>query len=139
MKGFKLRRVLAILWMAVLLQLPGLMTFSQAQEDPESSAYFNFEPFITNFEGDPPGLIKVDASLRIDAGLETVIARHLPYIRHEVIMLLNRQHDETLATVDGREQIRQQALTLIRQIIRDEAGLDGVNELLFTAFLTQKN
>ena len=139
MKSFKVRSVRAVLWLAFSLQFPGFATLSQAQNIPEDSAYFTFKPFITNFDGDSLGMIKVDASLRIDATLESAVARHLPAIRHEIIMLLNRQQDEILSTVDGREQIRLEAIDVIRRIIRTEEGRKGVNDLLFTAFLTEKN
>ncbi|HSB96408.1 MAG TPA: flagellar basal body-associated FliL family protein, partial [Spongiibacteraceae bacterium] len=77
-----------------------------------ASEYLDLKPaIITNFGGvGPIHFLKAEIALRVGKNQETgvVVQHHIPQIRHTLVMLLSRQTDETLSTMQGKEQIRQE-------------------------------
>lgn len=107
-----------------------------------TSEYMDLKPaIVTNFGG--PGQIhflKAEISLRVGKNPENGIAvqHHIPQIRHTLVMLLARQTDETLGTMQGKEQIRQDALAAVQKVLQDEEGKKLVEDLLFNNLIVQR-
>ncbi len=104
--------------------------------------YIDIKPaLITNYGGPGPiHFLKAEMTLRVSKEHEanTHVARHMPQIRHELIMLLSRQNQENLETMTGKEQLRQEALTAVQKIVETETGKKLVEDLLFTNFVIQQ-
>lgn len=97
-------------------------------------------PFIANFGGTGKlKYLKTEIALRMDdspvAGVG--VRHHMPYIRHVLVMLLSRQSAENLATTEGREALRQEALEEVRRVLMEEEGEQHVVDLLFSSFVVQ--
>jgi flagellar protein FliL len=104
--------------------------------------YVPLEPaFVVNYGGEGRlRYIKANLTARFSTTEAADAAKlHLPYLRNNLLRLLASQTDETLSSQAGKEALRQQALTEIRQLLKLESGLEsGVEDLLFTTFIVQK-
>jgi flagellar FliL protein len=58
-------------------------------------------------------------------------------IQDALRILFTEQNNETVSTVAGREQLQQQALERVRQILAEETGKDGLDQVYFTRFFLQ--
>jgi flagellar FliL protein len=107
-----------------------------------ASEYLDLKPaIITNFGGAGPiHFLKAEISLRVGKNPENNIAvqHHLPQIRHTLVMLLARQTDQTLSTMQGKEQIRQDALVAVQKIMQEEEGKPLVEDVLFNNLIIQR-
>ena len=107
-----------------------------------ASEYLDIKPaIITNYGGPGPiHFLKVEITLRLsketDANLK--VARHMPHIRHELIMLFSRQNEDALTTMPGKEQLRQEALAAVQKVVESEENKKIVDDLLFTNFVIQR-
>ncbi len=111
----------------------------QANERPVH--YFAIEPpFVVNvLEG--PRARHMQVRMQIMTHDRKVIAKleeHMPAIRHGLIMLLSGQSGETVRSTAGVEQLRLEALEVMRETLAEVAGLqDGIEELYFTDRVVQ--
>lgn len=83
--------------------------------------------------------IKADIALRLqnNAAADSV-RHHMPYIRNNLVMLFSAQSDESISSQEGKEALRQEALQVVRDVIKKEDQAEGVVDLYFNAFLIQK-
>jgi len=97
-------------------------------------------PFVVNYGG--PGrlkYIKADLSVRLqDANAANSVRHHMPYIRNNLVMLFSAQTDESIASQEGKEALRREALEEVRNVLLQEDQQEGVIDLYFNAFLIQK-
>lgn len=74
---------------------------------------------------------------RDQAALDAV-TEHMPIIRHNLLNLFTAQMLEVAeAPSSGIEDLRNLATTEVKAILRHEIGRDGIEEVLFTSFVTQ--
>lgn len=106
------------------------------------SEYLDLKPaIITNFGGvGPVHFVKAEISLRVGKNPENniTVQHHLPQIRHTLVMLLARQTDDTLSTMQGKEQIRQEALAALQKVMQEEEGKPLVEDVLFNNLIIQR-
>lgn len=161
-----LRRVLILIFLGVCAALPvwaqdegedagASVEATAAETDPEGvvveaenvpmrntgAIYIPLKPaFIVNYGG--PGrlkYIKADISVRLqDAKAANSVRHHMPYIRNNLVMLFSAQTEESIASQEGKEALRQEALQEVRNVIMQEDHQEGVIDLYFNAFLIQK-
>ncbi len=107
-----------------------------------TSEYMEIKPaLITNYGGPGPiHFLKAEITLRVGKQPETrdAVAHHLPRIRHELIMLLSRQNEVDLESMEAKEKLRMTALTTIQTFMEAETGKKNVEDLLFTNFVIQR-
>jgi flagellar protein FliL len=107
-----------------------------------TSEYLDLKPaIITNFGGPGPiHFLKAEIALRVGKNPDDNLAvqHHLPQIRHTLVMLLARQTDETLSTMQGKEQIRLEALAAIQKVLQDEEGRSIIADVLFNNLIIQR-
>ena len=131
-----------------LLCLVGVFAVTALAEEGEEvvapkALYYELKPsFVTNF-GDASTkkikFVKTDISLRVfgDEALKVIMA-HDALIRHQVVMLLSKQTEETMAVIDGQEKLRLQILDQVKAALKQETGKEQVDDLLFTTFVIQR-
>lgn len=128
---------LFLLWMAA----PGVFAQDEAAED-SSSRYLDLKPaFVVNYGGAGRlRYLKTDIALRIGGGISgpSGVRRHMPYIRHTMVMLLSRATEEDLSSMEGRELLRQSCLEAVRELLLREEGEEYVQDLLFNSFIVQR-
>lgn len=132
------------LWLAVALVPP----MAWAAEGP----YMALEPpFVVNLQGEGRARymqVKVQV-MSHNPAVMAAIQEHMPPIRHAMIMLLAHQDAKTMYDVQGREQVRQEALATLRRVLKEQAGIDenttdeegnplpGLEAVYFTDFVIQ--
>jgi len=83
--------------------------------------------------------VKTDITLRIQgAEAHEAAMYHLPAIRHEVVMLLSRQSEESMATGSGRDAVRAAAKVEINRLLAEEESEAAVEDVMFTNLLLQR-
>lgn len=106
------------------------------------SEYMELKPaLITNYGGPGPiHFLKAEITLRVGKLPETreTVAHHMPRIRHELIMLLSRQNETDLESMEGKEKLRQDALGTLQKFMEAETGKKNIEDLLFTNFVIQR-
>lgn len=134
---------------ALLLTLtlfPGL-ALAQSKEEPKEGegeagetakvAYVAMEPsFVTNFTDEKIRYIRTDVSIKVKGEkTKEAIMAHTYAIRHHLVMLLNRQTEENLRSVEGRTQLAQDATAEVISVLQSEDNPTDVEEVLFTSFV----
>lgn len=105
--------------------------------------YMELKPtFVANFgpiESRKLMYVKTDITLRIKgAAAHEAAMYHLPALRHEVVMLLSRQTEESMATGSGRDAVREAAKVEINKVLAAEEGESLVEDVMFTNLLLQR-
>lgn len=136
--------------MALLLSVGVFASSEKKEEGGEggeggkagASEYIAISPaFVANYGGG--GVIhylKADVALRVPGGpaVQEAVIHHLPYVRHVLVMLLSDQTEETLATMEGKEKLRLDALAAVQKVMQEEEGKPLVEDLLFNSFIVQR-
>ena len=141
----------ACLMLLCLLPLTALAKSAEkAEEGGPGFEYIEMTPtFVVNFGTTGRiGYLQTDVTLRVSAQAAAAVERHMPALRHELIMLLSSQSAEALAAPEQREALRLAALEAVRKVIAAAAGnppavgdagaQTGVQDLLFTSFILQR-
>lgn len=124
----------------------------QASEEPEEEAeeksagadaralYFPLKPaIVVNFQArGRQRFLQAEVTLMTrDRAVIDAIETHMPMIRNSLILLFGGQEYEELQTVEGKENLRQQALVKIQELLEEEIGKPGVEQVLFTNLVMQ--
>lgn len=118
-------------------------------EDGEAGAgvgnliYFTLGPsFVTNYDGAGRlKYLKADVTVRIQPGTAPMLQRHLPYIRNRLVALFSAQLEENLTSVQGKEQLRAEALNEIKRsldLLESPGASSQLINLYFTSFVVQR-
>jgi flagellar protein FliL len=103
--------------------------------------YVKFDPpFVVNFEA--KGMVRfLQVSVEVmtrDPQTADLIKLHDPMLRNELLMLLGSQTYDAIATREGKENLRNQALQAVAAIIAAQGGAaKNVEQLYFTSFVMQ--
>lgn len=130
------------LW-SLALALNVLASAKKEEAPKATSEYITLTPAVVANYGTGSGgmrYLKADVVLRVAGGAEAqaAVIHHLPYVRHVLVMLLSDQTDESLATMEGKEKLRQEALAAVQKIVEEEEGKPLVGDLLFNSFVVQR-
>lgn len=82
----------------------------------------------------------MQASLSVmsrDSEALAAVTRHMPLIRHNLINLFSAQLLLVFEDPSGIEHLRQLATQEVQQVLLNEIGREGVDEVLFTDFVMQ--
>ena len=107
-----------------------------------SGPYIELKPaFVVNYGGvGKIKYLKADISLRVDdpEAIEAV-NHHMPLIRNALVLLFSRQTDEAMASVEGKEAMRQDSLTEINRLLEEETGHQAaIKDVLFNNLVMQR-
>jgi flagellar FliL protein len=73
--------------------------------------------------------LSINLQLLIDgAPTEAVIKKHMPAIKHELIMLFSDRSMDSLQTMEQREALRQEAIDAIHKTINKAEGIEPEEE-----------
>ena len=128
------------------LILPMAVQAEEAKEGKEGEApkvsYISLSPpFVGNYGLDGTAKLKVfkaDIALRV-TGTEAAAAvkANDALIRNQLVALFTQQTNEAMSTVEGKENLRQEALKQTQQVMNDETGKPVVEDLLFNNLIIQ--
>lgn len=107
-----------------------------------NSPYIELKPaFVVNYGGvGKIKYLKADISVRADEPKTAEALRHhMPLIRNGLVLLFSRQTDEAMASAEGKEALRQEALAEINRLLAEEAGEQVVvADVFFNNLVMQK-
>ena len=107
---------------------------------PRPAMYFPIKPaFTVNFPTrGRQRYLQVDVAVLTRAPeVFNALQTHLPLVKNRLIMLFGGEVYDELQTDEGKELLRQKALEVLQEIIKQEVGVNGVEEILFTSFVMQ--
>jgi flagellar FliL protein len=129
---------------ALVLTLSGAVLASSAKKEEAvaTSEYVVITPALVANYGQTSVIhyLKADIALRVTGGqpAQAAVLHHMPYVRHVLVMLLSDQTEESLATMEGKEKLRQDALAAVQKVMQEEEGKPLVDDLLFNSFIVQR-
>ena len=131
------------LWLVLMgcLLIP-CMSVASGGGGGASGPYIELKPaFVVNYGGvGKIKYLKADISLRVDdpEAIEAV-NHHMPLIRNALVLLFSRQTNEAMASVEGKEAMRQDSLTEINRLLEEETGHQAaIKDVLFNNLVMQK-
>ena len=80
--------------------------------------------------------VSVEVMARDAAAIEAV-QRHMPVVRNNLLLLLGGRSIPELNSREGKEALRGDALGEVQQILVEQTGEPGVEEIYFTSFVIQ--
>ena len=136
-------RVLWVLCLSFTLIGSAWAEEEEAAAAPSVAQYHNLRPsFVANFGSSNSKklkFVKADVSVRAtstDAINE--VMNHDALVRHQIVMLLSRQTEETLSNPVGQETVRIEALSAVQAALKIETGSGQIEDLFFTSFVVQR-
>ena len=93
---------------------------------------------VTYLIGAKPRVLQVEFSaVARDQAVLDALVKHDPVVRNRLLDLLSQQDYITLQTDAGRQSLRQAARQTIEAVLTKEAGVSGVENVLYTSFVMQ--
>jgi flagellar FliL protein len=105
----------------------------------KGAVYFAIDPpLVVNFEdGSAVRFLQITMELMAhDQKAIESVQKNVPLIRNNLLLLMSNRNYQTLMSREGKEKLRQEALTEVRAVQKKEGGLD-IDDLLFTSFVVQ--
>jgi len=97
-------------------------------------------PFVVNFQSEQAvRFLQVTAQV-MTRDLKTLeeLKTSDPIIRNDLLLLFGNQKYDTVSTLEGKEQLRHQALEAVRKVIADNGGEPkNIEAVYFTSFVMQ--
>ncbi|MFT4583485.1 MAG: flagellar FliL protein [Gammaproteobacteria bacterium] len=105
------------------------------------SFYVPLDPaFVVNFQdkSNKTKFLKAELNVvTVDDEIPEAIAKHMPAIRNNLILLFSRQIYEDLLPHEGKEVLRAEALSQVQAVMEKQTGKPGIDDLFFTSFVIQ--
>ncbi len=125
----------------------GSASTGAAEDSPEAEETIQDPPIylalhpalVVNFQN-PRGARFLQVSVEVMARNEAIIEavkQHMPVIRNSLISLFSSQEFKTISTREGKEALRQEVLAEVQQILEQQTGEPGVEDVYFTSFVMQ--
>lgn len=111
------------------------------KEPPKPPLYVALDPpFVVNFQGDQiVRFLQVTVQvLTREPETQELLKVNDPVVRNDMLMLFGNQKYEVVATNEGKEKLRQDALKSIRHIVETNGGkAESIENVYFTSFVMQ--
>lgn len=118
------------------------MSAAQSMEElpPENTYYYSMQPeFVVNFQGKSRAkflMIEMTVATH-DEEVLVVLSDHDPELRNVVLDLLSEQEASQLATVEGKQLLRETALSLVSEIVERHYEAEKVHDIFITRLVMQ--
>jgi flagellar FliL protein len=111
----------------------------RAADAGKPAIYYALDPpLVVNFQdGEAVRFLQVSIEVmaRDQKAIDSV-KRNEPLIRNNLLMLMSNRDFKTLMTLQGKEDLRKQALAAIQAVQRTDGG-PTIDDVLFTSFVVQ--
>jgi flagellar FliL protein len=97
-------------------------------------------PFVTNFEAEQlVRFLQITAQVMThDQATADILRASDPVIRNDLLLLFSNQKYAEIATREGKEKLRAEALAAVRKVVKASGGRpERVNAVFFTSFVMQ--
>jgi flagellar FliL protein len=105
----------------------------------KSAVYYAIDPpLVVNFEdGSVVRFLQITMEVMAhDQKAIDSVQKNIPLIRNNLLLLMSNRNYQSMMSREGKEKLRQEALTEIRAVQKKEGSPD-VDDLLFTSFVVQ--
>jgi flagellar FliL protein len=105
----------------------------------KAAVYYAIDPpLVVNFEdGSAVRFLQITMEIMAhDQKAIESVQKNIPLIRNNLLLLMSNRNYQSLMSREGKEKMRQEALTEIRAVQKKEGGLD-IDDVLFTSFVVQ--
>ena len=115
---------------------------AEARKEPSAPALYVAldPPFVVNFEAEQQvRFLQVTAQLMTrDPATVELLKANDPVIRNDLLLLFGNQKYSVISTREGKEALRAQSLTAVRQVVTNAGGKpEKVEAVYFTSFVMQ--
>ncbi len=104
-----------------------------------AAVYFAIDPpLVVNFEeGSAVRFLQISMEVMAhDPKAIESVQKNIPLIRNNLLLLMSNRNYQSLMSREGKDKLREEALTELRAVQKKEGGMD-VDDLLFTSFVVQ--
>lgn len=113
---------------------------TESKPDKKDALFFSLYPaFVTNYgQGRESGIVQftLDVMARDQETLDQV-EKNQPIIRNNILIQASSMDRSVMQTVEGKEHLRLKLLGVINTILVDEIGVEPIEAVYFTKFVTQ--
>jgi flagellar FliL protein len=105
----------------------------------KTAVYYAIDPpLVVNFEdGSVVRFLQISMEVMAhDQKAIDSVQKNIPVIRNNLLLLMSNRNYQSMMSREGKEKLRQEALTEIRAVQKKEGSPD-VDDLLFTSFVVQ--
>ncbi len=140
----KIGKLLIFIMITSFWLLPNLVVAEEEAEQEQEKAelmYYEIEPNILTFyqgTGKKIGYVVVQVNIAV-RGQDNydLVELHLPLLQDTLIKFFNRQDKSVIQPFAEREQLRIAAMEAVKEALKEEIGVDIVENLLFTNYVYQ--
>ncbi|HEX7036021.1 MAG TPA: flagellar basal body-associated FliL family protein [Pseudomonadales bacterium] len=111
-----------------------------AHDKPAKAIYHSLRPpFLVNYvTGTKPRYLQAELTVMSrDPEVIRGLVNHMPLVRSQILTYLTDLDFYELQSEEGKEAAREGLRRLIDQVLRDNAGVEGVESVLFNNFVMQ--
>jgi flagellar FliL protein len=111
----------------------------ETAEGGKVSLYYAIDPpLVVNFEdGSVVRFLQITMEIAAhDQKALDSVQKNIPLIRNNLLLLMSNRNYQTMMSREGKEKLRQEALTEVRAVEKKAGGGD-VDDVLFTSFVVQ--
>ncbi|OUS30188.1 hypothetical protein A9Q99_06835 [Gammaproteobacteria bacterium 45_16_T64] len=116
-------------------------SYASAEGDGDGGGvqYVPLSPaIITNYQSKNLSYVKAEITLQVSGSATAeAIDRHLPFIRHNLVMLFSRQDETSLTSPDGKIKLKEDALAAVVAALDEESEPSDIEAILFTSFIVE--
>jgi flagellar FliL protein len=111
---------------------------TQANAGKPAVYYAIDPPLVVNFEdGSVVRFLQITMEVMAHDQLAVdSVQKNIPLIRNNLLLLMSNRNYQSMMSREGKEKLRQEALTEVRAVQKKEGSPD-VDDLLFTSFVVQ--
>lgn len=109
-------------------------------KEPKIAIYYKFDPpFVVNIQGQASSrfLQLTLEAMTYDQEVTTEIDKLMPVIRNNILLLLSSLTYEQVASLEGKQKLREDILKEIQNVLKDKIGKPGVEEVYLTSIVMQ--
>jgi flagellar FliL protein len=107
--------------------------------EPKMTLFYAIDPpLVVNFEdGSVVRFLQITMEIMAhDQKAIDSVQKDIPLIRNNLLLLMSNRNYQSMMSREGKEKLRQEALTEVRAVQKKQGGPD-VDDLLFTSFVVQ--
>ena len=109
-------------------------------KQPKIAIYYKFDPpFVVNIQGQASSrfLQLTLEAMTYDQEVSSEIDQLMPVIRNNILLLLSSLTYEQVASLEGKQKLREDILKEIQMVLKDKIGKPGVEEVYLTSIVMQ--
>lgn len=131
-----MNKLVKTLFAALLL----FISAAHAEEKGEAAGgalYAKLGTFTVNLQNISE-ILQTDISVKLpNAQILDTIKMYLPFVKHELILLLSSQNAQEISTVAGKQKLIKESKVAVNRALHVDPK-DGVSDVLFESFVIQQ-